>query len=108
MSIKDYHYLYLKQRFLLFADVFEKNIDKNVKNHGLCLYHYLSIPALSWNVMFGMIKFDLELIPDPDMYLFFEKDMRSGVFDISNRYNKASNKYFKSYDPKQESNILYT
>ena len=42
------------------------------------------------------------------MYIFFEKGMRGGVSYISNRYSKANNKYFKSYDPNQESkHILY-
>ena len=42
------------------------------------------------------------------MYMFFEKDTRSGVFCISNRYSKANNKWLKSYDPKQESkHIIY-
>ena len=49
-----------------------------------------------------------KLIPDPDMYIFFEKGTIDGIFYISNRYSKASNKYFKSYDPKQESkHVIY-
>ena len=55
-----------------------------------------------------MTKNKLELISDPDMYIFFEIGMRSGVSYISNRYSKATNKYLKSYDPKQESeHIIY-
>ena len=61
---------------------------------------------LGCNAKYGKIK--LELISDPDMYIFFEKGMRCGVSHISNRYNKANNKYLKSYDPKQESkSIIY-
>ena len=53
-------------------------------------------------------KVELELITDPDMYILFEKGIRGGAFQISNRYSKASNKYLKSYDPKQESkHIIY-
>ena len=36
------------------------------------------------------------------MYLFLEKDMRGAVSYISETYSKASNKYLKSYYPKQE------
>ena len=52
--------------------------------------------------MLNMTKVKLELISDPDMYIFFEKGMRGGVAYISNRYSKGNNKYLKSYDPKQE------
>ena len=56
----------------------------------------------------NMTKVEVELIPDPDVYRFFEKGMRGGVSYISNRYSKASNKYLKSCDPKQESkHIIY-
>ena len=51
---------------------------------------------LGWN-------FELELIPHPDMYIFFEKVTKSRISYISNRYCKANNKYLKSYDQKQES-----
>ena len=55
-----------------------------------------------------MIKIEVELIPDSDMYIFFEKGTRGGISYISNRYSKANNTYFKSYDPKQESkHVIY-
>ena len=44
---------------------------------------------------------ELKLIPDPDMYIFLEKDARDGIYYISNRYRKANNKCLKSYDPKE-------
>ena len=40
-------------------------------------------------------------------YIFLEKCTIGGIFYISNRYSKASNKYLKSYDPKQEPKRLY-
>ena len=63
----------------------------------------MSTPGLSWDAMLKMIKIELELIPDPDMYIFFQKGTRGGISYIANRYSKANNKYLKSYDPKQES-----
>ena len=57
--------------------------------------------------MLNMTIVKLELISDPDMYIFFEKGMSGGVSYISNRYGKANNKYLKSYGPKQESKHIY-
>ena len=42
------------------------------------------------------------------MYLFFEKDMRGGLFHISKIYSKAISNYLKSYHRIQESkHIIY-
>ena len=68
----------------------------------------MSAPALSWGAMLSMKKVELELTSNEDMYLFFERGMRGRVSYISKRYSKASNKYLKSYEPKQESkSIIY-
>ena len=50
--------------------------------------------------MLKMTKIEFELIPDPDMFIFFEKGTRSKISYICYRYSKANNKYLKSYDPK--------
>ena len=107
-TMKDYHDLHLKCYVLLLANVFEKFRNNNLKNDGLCPSHYLSAPPSSWDAMLNMTKLELKLVPDPDMYILFEKGTRGGVSHISNRYSKANNKYLKSYDPKQEStHIIY-
>ena len=49
----------------------------------------MSGAALSWDVVLNMTKIELELIPEPDMYMFSEKDTRSRVSWISNRYSKV-------------------
>ena len=50
----------------------------------------------------NMARLLLEHIPDPDLYIFFEKCTRGGISYISNWYSKANSKYLKSYDPKQK------
>ena len=58
--------------------------------------------------MRNMAKVALEVISDVDLYLFFSKSMKGGVYYISKRYNKINNKYLKPYDSKQESkHIVY-
>ena len=105
--IKDYYDLCLKCDVLLLADVFEKIRNNSLKNYGLCPSHYLSAPALIWDAMLNMTKIKLELISDPDIYIFFKKGMRGGFSYISYRYSKAKNKYLKSYNLEQNQNILY-
>ena len=55
---------------------------------------------LSWDAMLKTKKGELELSPDPDMYIFFEKGIRGGISYISNRYGKVNNRYLISCDPK--------
>ena len=63
--------------------VFENNRNSCLKNCGLWPSHYLSAPALNWDVMFNMTKVQLQPLSDAHMYLFFEKDMRGRVSYIS-------------------------
>ena len=102
-TMKDNHELCLKCDVLTLVDVFEKFRNNSLKNYGLCAGHYLSAPYLTWDAMLKMTKIELELIRDPNMFVFFEKGTRRGTYYISNRYSKANNKYLKSYNRKQES-----
>ena len=106
--MKYYHHLYLKCELFLLTDVFKKFRNNSLKNYGLMPSHYLSAPVLSRDAMVKMTKIKLEPITEPDMYIFFEKGTRDEISYISNRYSKASDKYLKSYEPKQESkHIIY-
>ena len=87
--------------------MFEKFRNNSLKNYVLCPSHYLSVPGLSWDAMIQMTKLELELFPDPDMYIFLEKGTRSGISYISNRDSQANNKHLKSYDPEEESKHIY-
>ena len=80
----DYHNLYLKCDALSLAGVFEKFRNNSSKNYELCPSHYLRVPVLSWGAILKMTKIELELIPDPDMYIFFEKGKRGGTSYICN------------------------
>ena len=104
-TMKDCHDLYLKCDALLLANKFEKFRNNDLKNYRLCASHYLSAPGLSRDAMLKMTKIELELIPYPDMHIFFEKGIRGRISYISNRYSKANNKYLKFYDLKKYENI---
>ena len=114
-TMKEYHDLYLKCDVVLLADVFEKFRNNSLNGYGSRPSHNLSTLVLSWDAVLNMKKIlnknlekKLELTSDHDMYIFFETGMRGGVSYISNRYSKASNKYFESYDPQLGSkHIIY-
>ena len=88
-TMKDYHGLYLKWNVLLLANMFEKKIFRNN-----------SLKNLSRDATLKVTKTELELILDPDTYIFFEKGIRGGISYISNRCRKAIRRNLKSYEPK--------
>ena len=65
---------------IYFIANFNKFGNNSWKNYKLWPSHYLSAPALSWEAVFNV---KLELIPDYDMHLFFEKGIRGRVSHIS-------------------------
>ena len=52
-----------------------------------------SLYELTRDAIIKITKIELELVPDTDMFIFFEKGTRERTSYISNRYSKASNKY---------------
>ena len=93
--------LSLKCDILLLPDVFEKFRNNNLKNYELCPSRYFRALRLSCDAMLKITKIKLELISDPDMFIFFEKRTRGRISYISNRYSKFNNKSLTSYEPKR-------
>ena len=81
--------------------------NNSLNNYGSCPSHYLGSSGLSWDAILKMTKTELELIPNSDMHIFFEKGTRGWISHISNRYSKASHKYLKSYDPPKRIETYY-
>ena len=78
--MKDYHSLYLRCVVLFLTDASEKFRNNTFKNQGLCPNHYLSAPALSRDAILKIKKIKLEYIPDPGMYISFERGIREGIY----------------------------
>jgi hypothetical protein len=53
-----------------------------------------------------MTEVELELLTDPDMYLFIEEGLRGRISMISNRFSKANNPYVPDYDPDEDSSYI--
>ena len=107
-TMQDYHDIYLKTDVLLLADVFEAFREMSLKTYKLDPVHYYTLPSLSWDALLKMTKVKLDLISDPDVYLFLENSIRGGVSIISKRYAKANNPLIEGYDDtKPNSWIIY-
>ena len=60
--------------------------------------HVIILVSQGYLAMLKMTKIELEIINDPDKYMFFEQGMRRGVSYINKRNSKANNKYCPDYD----------
>ena len=106
-NMGQYHDLYLKSDVLQLSCIFERFRDECMSNYGLDPAHFYTSPGLAWSAALKVSKCRLQLITDPDMYLFVESGMRGGISQISNRLATANNKDISdTYDPLKESTYL--
>jgi hypothetical protein len=106
-NMGDYHDLYVKSDVLLLANVFENFRNVCLKAYNLDPCHFYTSPGLAWQACLKMTEVELQLLTDPDMYLFIEEGLRGGISMISNRFSKANNPYVPDYDPDYSSYVMY-
>ena len=100
-NLADYTKIYCKIDTLQLTDVFENFFDVCLEKYKLDPSYYLTSAALAWDGMLKVTGVKMELLTDPDMYLFFEEGIRGGVSSAMKRYSKANNAYMRDYDPKK-------
>ena len=108
-TMGEYHDLFLKTDVLLLADIFEHFRKTCLQYYKLDPAHFYTIPGLAWQAALRMSKVELELMTDPDMYLFFENAIRGGLSMITHKYAKANNPLLEQiFNPGEpNSYILY-
>ena len=105
-TLGDYHDIYLETDVLLLADVFENFRKTAMATYGLDPAHYLTLPGYSWDCLLKLTNVELELLTDPDMYLFIEKGLRGGISMVSHRHAIANNLQMEDNDPSQPNSYL--
>ena len=107
-NLADYTKLYCKIDTLQLTDVFENFIEVCLEKYKLDPSYYITSAALAWDAMLKVTRVEIELLTDPDMYLFFEEGIRGGVSSVMKRYTmaKANNKYMNDYDPEEISKYI--
>ena len=92
-NLLDYSILYLKTDICHLSDVFQKFSDFAYKTYELDPRHSFTLPGFSWQSMLKMTKIELELISDPDMYLFLMDTIKGGISVCNKKHVIADNKY---------------
>ena len=105
-TFREYLQLYLETDVDHLVDVFERFRDVCMQNYGLDPAWYYTAPGLSWDAMLKITKLELDPIVDPDMLMFFERQVREGVSMITTRHAEANNKYMKGYDEGKASSFI--
>ena len=75
-NLLDYSILYLKSDICHLSDIFQKFSKFAHETYELDPRHSYTLPGFSWQSMLKMTKIELELISDPDMYLFLMDTIR--------------------------------
>ena len=105
-TLGDYHDTYLENDVLLLADVFENFHKAAMATYKLDPAHYYTLPGYSWDCLLKCTNVSLELLSDPDMYLFIEKGLRGGISMVSHRHAIANNPQMQNYNPEQPTSFL--
>ena len=105
-NLLDYSILYLKTDICHLSDVFQKFSDFAYETYNLDPRHSYKLPGFSWEAMLELTKIELELISDPDMYLFLMDNIKGGISVCNNKHVIADNKYINK-NTKNNKYLLY-
>ena len=97
--MRQFYDLYLILDVLLLADVFENFRRMSLNYYELDPCHYYTLPGLSFDACLKMTKIELELLCDPEQFVFVENSIRGGVSVVSHRHATANNEFVPDYNP---------
>ena len=105
-NLLDYSILYLKTDICHLSDIFQKFSKFAYETYELDPRHSYTLPGFSWQSMLKMTKIKLELISDPDMYLFLMDTIRGGISVCNKKHVIADNKYINK-NTKNNKYLMY-
>ena len=105
-NLLEYSILYLKTDICHLSDVFQKFSDFAYETYEIDPRHSYTLSGFSWQCMLKMSKIELELISDPDMYLFLMDTIRGGISVCNKKHVIADNKYINK-NTKNNKYLMY-
>ena len=88
-SLLDYMLVYMKLDVYLLADVFEAFRIKMLEGEGLDPLNFFGLPGIAWASAVKGLKYDVELLTDPEMYNFFQAGIRGGMTFVNKHHVKT-------------------
>ncbi len=107
-TLKDYLVEYCKIDVLLLTDSFLSFREECLKAYTIDPLYCYSLPGFTFEAFLKLSGTKLDLLTNPDMYLFFESGIRGGITNTVRRYSKANCHRVPDYDSSAKPNtILY-
>ena len=72
------------------ADVFQEFRRLTMSSYQLEALRYVTLPSLALQAALKWTKIELQLITDPNLYLYFESYSRGGLVFVANRYAESN------------------
>ena len=78
-----------------------------LREYELAPENFYSLPGLSLSAALKLTGVELELISDPNLYLWFESMIRGGICFVANRESRSNLEHMANYDPSKNCVATY-
>ena len=84
--------------FFSTADVFQDFRQLSLREYELAPENFFSLPGLSLSAALKLTGVNLQLITEPNLYLWFESMIRGGICFVAHRESRSNLEHMPSYD----------
>ena len=106
-TLLDYTMHYVQSDVLLLASFFTKFKSMTFRKYGIEVCHSVSASSLTWCQALKYTGAEVELISDPNMYQFFERQKRGGLACVMKRFSKANIPGTPDFSPDEDPKYIY-
>ena len=93
--------------FLLLTDIFENFRGVCIKDYGLDLAYYYTLPNFAFDAMLKLTGVEIDLVYEQEMYEMIEAGLRGGMTQTICKKAEANNKYMEEdHDKSRESSYI--
>ena len=98
-TMREFCRVYLTLDVLLLIDIFQDFRELSLREYELAPENFHSLPGLSLAAALKLTGVTLELVTDPNLYLWWEGMIRGGICCVGAREFTANMPHLPDYDP---------